>query len=119
MMTKFCLQKQISRHLEKHVRRSKQQQRQQQQQQQASRHGGQQTVASNMAAGKVGADKGGNRSTRVTEHVGEEWRRRQSFEGRMELEGADSVGEIGAGRNCRKQVRFGGKCLKQVFDELF
>ena len=34
----------------------------------------------------------------------------------MELEGADSLGEIGAARNCTKHVRFEGKFLKQVFD---
>ena len=74
-----------------HVSRSEQQQ-----QQQASRYGGQQTAVSNTAAGKVGTDKGGNRSARVTEHVGKEWRRRQRVGGCIELEGADSVGEIGA-----------------------
>ena len=34
----------------------------------------------------------------------------------MELEGAVTVGEIGAGSNCRKQISFEGKFLKQAFD---
>ena len=47
----------------------------------ASRYGVRQAVASNIAAGKVGADIGGNGSARVTEHVGKGWRRRQRVEG--------------------------------------
>ena len=70
-----------------------------------------------------GGGKGGSRSVRVTEHERKEWRRRQNFERCMELEGADSVGEVGAGRNhgqdcafqVMKQVRLEGKCLKQKF----
>ena len=71
--------------------------------------------ASNQHASNASSN-GGNWKARVTEHVGKEWRRRQRFEGYMEMEGADSVGKIGAGRNCRKQVRFEGKFLKQAFD---
>ena len=68
-----------------------------------------------MAGTRPDAAMGGNRSA-MTEHVGKEWRRRQRFEVCMELEGADSVGEIRAGRNCGKQVRVEGKLLKHAFD---
>ena len=45
----------------------------------------------------------------MTEHVGNQWRRMQIFERCVEMEGADSVGKIGAGRNGRKQFRFEGQ----------
>ena len=32
----------------------------------------------------------------------------------MEREGTDSVEEIGAGRDCRKQVRFDDKCFEEA-----
>ena len=87
---------------------------QQQQQQQASRHGGQQTSASNVGAGKAGADKGGNRSARTNEYGVLERRMRQTKSkvvgGGLEM---DSSEEKVAGR---KQVRFEGKCLKKAFD---
>ena len=61
------------------------------------------------------SSNGGSRSARVTEHVAKEWRRRQRFERCLEMQGADSVREIGAGRNCRKQFRFKGKFLTRAF----
>ena len=46
------------------------------------------------------SSNGGSRSARVIEHVGKAWRRRRRFEVWMEKEGADSVGNIGAGLDC-------------------
>ena len=74
-----------------------------------SRNGGQlatQCGASSARGVSNASNKGGFRNVRVTEHVGKEWRRWQIFERCVEMEGADSVGEFGAGRNGRKQFRF-------------
>ena len=48
------------------------------------------------------SSNGGNRSARVKEHVGKDWRRRHRFEGWMEKEGTDSAEESGARGNCSK-----------------
>ena len=65
--------------------------------------------SSNEHAGKAGDS--GIRSASVAEHGGNERRRRQRRECWIEeAAGTDSVGDIGAGSDCRKQVRF--ECVR-------